>query len=173
MDTKRPHRNDSATLKKAALAIFPKVVEWLKGNDDYFETDNDYLLEDIVNASFGETDAYQIAKNLDANGWSPDAELVDILDTIFTEQYHAREAAEKQWVKDNGLQAPNLQSKVTCKGHEPKVPSTAIGIVIQNFESGKSSVYFESLGHVKTGIGTNGTLLPWEDLTVVETKNEI
>ena len=66
-------------------------------------------------------DGYDAAKNLDSyHGWSPDAELVEVLDGFGSELWKAHRDAVAAWVKEYDI-TPMLAVGMRCKakwGHE-------------------------------------------------------
>lgn len=158
MITPRPTRKDVEILQAAARTLAPKVKEWLADH----ETTLDEIEADLVKVLKYRDDGYDLANSLDGQ-YSPDAALVEILDEASFAKSRALTIAEAKWVEATGIQAIPLETKVRW----PAKSSAGIGIVTANHGDGKSTVMFESLGHVREGIGSHGYLVEWEKLEVV------
>lgn len=98
----RPTINDKRIHAMVAKQLLPRVVGWL-GKE---ATDREKIESDLVESlqySHG-FDGYQVAKNLERDCyWSPDSELVDILDGAHHEAYQAAKDLAKDWVSRSGL----------------------------------------------------------------------
>lgn len=111
----RPKSNDPAIIEAAIREVMPEVVKWL-GDEKVPE---DQLLRDLTRALRHSHDGYKAARSLDSDGWSPDAELVEILDGYSVSGAHRE--AEKSWVIANGI-----------------VPRHALGAVVSARWGGKT-----------------------------------
>ena len=160
--TPRPKNHDPEVIRAAAEKFAPQVVEWC--ND---ESPLEDVTNDLVKAMRFCSDGYKIAKELD-HIYSPDARLVEILDSAGMFKSSAREAACEKWVKENEMEAPLIGASVTCSKHS----DAGIGVVVRNFKDGRSTVSFSSMGHVLEGKGTHGFILDWETLELVELNAE-
>lgn len=157
----RPQRSDPAVIAEAAKKLAPKVLAWQCQDLDAFADDLPKIEADLAKAIVYQEDGYAIARNLDSYaGYSPDEQLVEILSEAYSAKYAAHEKALAEWLPNAGLQAPKLESRVTSV----KVPTGGVGIVIANRDTGTSTVMFAELGHTRTGNGTHGRILNWEDL---------
>lgn len=158
----RPKPNCKEVVRLAAEMLLPKVIEWLKeGGDDRAEEERDQILDDLADAIEYEDDGFRIAEQLKSNHyWEPDAGLVEILDRHY--KYDAYKDLVKKWVKENDIK-PELAIEssvtVTVKG------KSVNGIITNiNNDTAEYTVCCESLGHVRSGIGTHGTILPYEEV---------
>ena len=156
---KRPDRNDPAVLADAAALLAPEVSRWL--NDS--SVGMDVIEKDLVDAMRWRDDGYDVGRAMDSNGYSVDAALVEILDDAGICKMKACSKAEEAWVDATGAQPIPIDTKVRCRSGRP---SKDVGIVTANHKDGKSTVMFESMGHVRTGIGSHGYIIDWEDLTI-------
>jgi hypothetical protein len=104
----RPRQSDPRVIEAAAKALAPAVVCWL-GDD----SDPDDIAADIAKAARYHSDGYELAKELERDGYDPDAELVDILGGLDT--YRPHQAMLKQWVQANAI-APQFAAgdRVVC-----------------------------------------------------------
>jgi hypothetical protein len=152
---KRPTINDPEIIRAAAEKILPKVMQWLP---DYEPEES--VLHDLCHAmKWGRDDGYAMTKRLDDKGWSPDSELVDIMNDAGFELSSVLEKAEREWVIETGAIPVPVNSRVTWNGRLKE----GIGVVTRNDDCGKSYVHFP--------IQKEGAcyIIPWEKLTVSET----
>lgn len=95
----RPTWNDEMT-KELAQVVGEQLNEWCNNETD---------LEDCIETSehilswCRNDNGYEIARRFEDEGFSPDAELVDILDSVSMECYSITEKAVKKWVAENNL----------------------------------------------------------------------
>jgi hypothetical protein len=153
--------SDARVPATAATKLAPAVLKWLA--DDTCTLDS--VINDLQKAIRYEADGYDVAKHLESEGYTPDAELVEILNDVAHHKHQALYNLEKTWVAEQGLVGPSVSTIVEFK-HQGK---TIQGEVTENTPTGKSVVFCESLGHVRSGKG-NGTLglhVAWESLRVI------
>lgn len=160
---KRPGRYDEAVTKKVAQALLDDVAEWADSADD-----KDRILADltkILGDSFDD-DGYAISKDMERRGYSPDADLVEILDRASVERYSAHKEVMADWVRANDLTlsipvGAAVSVKMGGKDHVGQIrdrdPATA-----------QYAVFIPALGHVRSGVGTHGVIVGFEEVT--ETK---
>jgi hypothetical protein len=138
--------------------------------EDYLRSDGqcdlDAAMQDVRRAMQWNDDGYRIAESLERDGWHADAELVELMDSLADEKWDALDELESEWVKAHGISAPlaigaivvisgaNVHSKQRGKRGE---------IVRIDEERGKYTVMCASEGHVRTGLGTHGFVLNYED----------
>jgi hypothetical protein len=108
------------------------------------------------------SDGYELAQALDNLGYSPDAELVEILDEIGFVRLNICSRLEEQRVKVSGLTGPAVGSKVQFKNVDDRKDYE--GEVTENKAASKSIVFCPSLGHAREGMGTRGLYINWENL---------
>jgi len=108
------------------------------------------------------SDGYELAKALDNLGYSPDAELVEILDETGFLRLNICSRLEEQWVKVSGLTGPAVGSKVRFKNVDDRKDYE--GEVTENKAAGTSLVFCQALGHAREGMGTRGLHINWENL---------
>lgn len=155
---KRPNKTDDIVIDKVAYKLLPHIVDWLKQNGDDIE-DNESIFKDIQKAlKWGPKDGYDLAKDFDSMGWCPDSELVDILNDVSSYTYSVHQVLCTQWVADNNIIAPPLNSKVKCKNH-PKVKD-AIGILTNIYPDGTATITLD-------GKPSGGYILPWEEFEII------
>lgn len=155
--TPRPSRTDKIITKQVAEKLLPDFARWMKTDDA--EVDQDDLLSDLIKALGYDDDGYEIARNLDHNGYSPDAELVGILDAAGDYRRNIHSEARKAWVAATNLQPVPIDTKVRWPGK----PTAGVGVVTKNHLDGKSTVSFPNLGHARG----SGYVVEWEELKIV------
>ena len=111
---KRPNSRDGCVLRRAAEMALPEVKRWLGADDD---GDDERTISELMKA-IGERDGFAICRKLDT--WSPDAELVRIMDEDFIRD--AEREIVKQWVQCVGRkQEFAVGAKVLYRGEEGEV----------------------------------------------------
>lgn len=69
--------------RAAAERIWPQIAEWLRELGDDPDADRDTAIEHVAKAiRIGWGDGYKAARQLENDGWDPDARLVEILDGV-------------------------------------------------------------------------------------------
>ncbi len=97
--TQRPVWN-RVMLEKLSLVVGGLIFDWCT---------DDISLEDCIESSKkvlefnSNSNGYELAKEFEDEGFSPDSELVDILDSVWYEKHKIQEGFEKQWVSENAL----------------------------------------------------------------------
>lgn len=153
----RPSIFDEAIIRTVARKLSPKVASWLgEGGVDVSEE----LFEAIDNAL--SWDGYRIARSLeDGAGWEPDEELVRVLERAFTEAHTARDELTRQWVVSEGIKpAHKVGDKVQYKKEATVYEVTKIDEQLARYV-----LFSEALGHVRSGPGTHGSYINFEDVT--------
>jgi hypothetical protein len=155
----RPKRHDKAILRQAAEALVPEVEEWI--GESISDQERERLVSTL--ASRCGDDAYDIARELERDGYTPDSHLVEILDGFDTYRIHAE--AVRVWIAETGA-APKLAIGATVaiparmREHEGVVGE----IAAINERSGEYTIYCAALGHVREGLGTHGLIFSWEEI---------
>lgn len=116
MDTttrRRPYRSSIEVRRLAVLTIIKEVAEWLADEPD------DHLEETL--AKHADSDGYQFACNLDrAAGWSPDADLVEILSGY--NDHDAWKKVCRDYVSMYGVTVPyGVGEEVSFRGAPAKI----------------------------------------------------
>lgn len=160
---KRPAYATESVRRRAAEMLLPDVQEWLGD-----ASDSEAVLRDQTCAlEYGEADGFELAEKLKRAHWDGvDAFLVEILDDASFRLHEAHAEQVKEWVRAHDLQlalqiGDPVLAKVraaTYKGEISRLlPDTA-----------QYSVFIPVLGHVRHGIGTNGLILGFEDVTKLD-----
>ena len=154
---KRPKLNDDAVIALVSNELAINVADWIGSTDDI-----DQIESDLKKAlKYSSLDGYDLAKRLDY--YDPDTELVNILDEADSMMYSAYNIICRKWVSDNGLVGPEIGASVSFTFYGKRIE----GEVVNNYDYGQSSVFCESLGHVREGFGTHSVVVNWDDLTEV------
>ena len=127
------------------------VADLLKGGCLGPHDDLEGCAADIAAEGGFWTDGYSLAKSLDDHhGWSPTAEMVDILDSFYGYTHHALEAAEKEWLARNPVEPP------LPVGARVKLKSGETGEITGIYEHGPAKFLVAIDGDKMTGINTSG-----------------
>jgi hypothetical protein len=96
---RRPHSQDRRIRERAADLLMPEIIRWL--GDDWREEQSDEYRKDLIDAlNCSDADGYALAVHLERHShWSPNAELVEILDSFPV--WNAEQEAVKEWVAAN------------------------------------------------------------------------
>ena len=149
---KRPNLLDQDVINTVAKKLSPRVSTWLGENTD----PSDDLAKAIDDAL--SWDGFRIALALSDLGWEPDEDLVHILSQAGSEAYAARDELTRQWVTSKGiLPAHKVGDMVKYKGHIYEI--TKIDEKLARY-----LLFSETLGHVRSGLGTHGTYANSEDV---------
>lgn len=156
------------------------MKRWLEcGGDTYVTTDDNEVanckrqLADAV-ASEG----YEFARNLErSHDWSPDSELVEILDGYSTHEAEAE--CIQEWIDANGAQPKHaIGTKIILPAEwiKRRTSKNAVGQMIGELlpahSAGKYLVHIEALGHIRPGSnapGTIGLVVPWSEIDQLQT----
>lgn len=112
--TRRPHILDPDVIDNLVRRIFPNVKSWLEAEGEILSDESEQdLFDDLIdlfmqkNEAFGDTppdwDGYYLARTLEDNGWSPNAELVETLHESNDLAYASLREEVVRWVAMNGL----------------------------------------------------------------------
>ena len=160
--TPKPKHSDDAVIQAAARRIEVVLSEW-----DGKSNEGEYMACAVAIAKAARReDGYQLAKRLEDDfGIDSDFQLAELLDS---EACHAVEEAFRSvlsaWISENKLACPfRLDQSVK---HKTK-GWTGIVVDLAPHLPGSVSVFVASLGHVRSGLGTNAAIIAWEDLEAV------
>jgi hypothetical protein len=144
----RPTWNDEMT-KELAQIVGKQVNEWCQNETD---------LEDCIETSekilnwCRNDNGYELAKRFEDEGFSPDSELVDILDSVSHDSHTVRENAVKKWVAKNELElkyeiGQNVLASLVRMGH---LECEIVALYPETLQYGlwdKSMSYAKGSGH--------------------------
>jgi hypothetical protein len=138
---------------------FKTKVEKLVKNylgKDYTEE----ALDQIAEAVEYEMDAFRATKTLDDDGWSGDKALVDMMERIISIKEEALLEAIEKWVADNNIKADiAIGERVKFRSFGKEYTGEITNIYDKRAEY---CIYCEQLGHVKSGNGSHGVIIPFE-----------
>lgn len=159
---KRPSIYDELTHKKffesdKAKTLFKGFVTFEK-----FDT---RLVEDFYDAFiYSKQDAYNMTKDLDNCGYDVNASVVELCDDYVSEIMNFNRKLVKEWVKSNNIQCPYKLDDVVEYKENGKVHKGIISNV--NLKEGTVVLCCESEGHVRSGTGTQGYVVNYEEIVV-------
>jgi hypothetical protein len=162
----RPSRTDFQVITVAAKALVSKVQNWC--NDD--ASTDDETLQHLMDAlQYGDTDGYKLASRLeDRHGYDPDEELVDILSAASFKIYDAHKEAVRKWVAENNIQ-PQFAVGQIVKYKVNRYSKSQTGEITKiDTETAQYTIFDESAGHVRSGVGTIGFVVPYEIVSTHE-----
>lgn len=117
----RPKESDEAVRRAAAELAMPEIIDWLA--EDWREDQREGYVCDLMSV-LTLWDGYEAARALERKGWSPDAELVEILsDGCWTDK--VVEDAVCAWVEANKI-TPQFAVGDIVKTPQGVGPITAI-----------------------------------------------
>ena len=161
----RPSERDDFIIREAAIMLSTEVADWCREGGDEVEEEG---LVDIQNDLFnamkwaGNADGYDLARRLEDASYMSDSQLVEILDASGTHLNTALNKAIQEWIKAYQV-SPKLKIGDKCRAMIRGMEEDGEIVNIYH-DSASYSVFIERLGHVKTGVGTNGIIIPWERL---------
>jgi hypothetical protein len=152
---KRPQSSDIVVRRAAAMALMPKITQWL--GKDYDPSQAEDFIGDLTGVLNSYDDGYTMAKNLEHKHWLCDSDLVEILDDGAHMVYRAHDRLVKVWVKTHKIPlALGLGTRV-------QTPDGPGEITEHHAENAKYTVFMPAKGHVRTGVGTHGHIVLAED----------
>lgn len=153
--TARPKQDDPRVNERVFAAIMPEIRVWL--GKEYRE-DADEQIRGMLKDSWAD-DGYKLARWMERKcNWSPDTGLVDILEGVEGERFKAHREIVAEWVAGSGRQPTYaMGSAVQYEGAAGKI----VGVDLKH---GTYTVCIPSKGHVETGMGTRGIVVPWEEI---------
>jgi hypothetical protein len=177
---KRPSREDPEVLKSAAEKLAVKVEKWEDEEDggqkstDEAEnaTEHETLVKALIDAMrYGHDDGYELSEKLNTSLYiNPDAQLVEILDDASHFKYNAYSVVLKKWVADNNIVCPfKLGDKVIYykKEYRFQTGEPLDGEITSiHADTATCTVFVESEGHVKQGVGSHGYIVAYEDIGI-------
>lgn len=123
--TPRPSTRDQAIMEAAARAVAESLVK----HGCFEESEQDDIARDILR-EIRCSDGYELARALDrSHGWSPTAEMVEILDTLSYELAAAHSRAQAEWAKQVSIEPPlPIGARVVLKGFRATEAGEITGI---------------------------------------------
>lgn len=107
----RPRKDDDVIRAKALDRLQEDVTEWLDGED---EDGPERTRKELDEACRYHRDGYEIARELESNGWSPDEGLVEILGGWSSTLDSAHREAVERWIAECEIK-PQLEPGTRVK----------------------------------------------------------
>jgi len=164
--TKRPSRYDDGVNRAVAEALLPRVVRWLEPAGGMLsEEEHREILEQLTAACNFNDDGYEVVKALDDRFmWDVDSELVGVLDAVPFERIGAHKKVVEAWVEQHGP-APKYSVGQRVAFRWPRCDKKVVGEVTRlEARTAQYVVFCEEIGHVRSGTGTTGVYLNYEDV---------
>lgn len=151
MNSARPTDCDPEVIELALSKILPEVVRWCRsGGDNSQESE---IADDLRDELGQHSDGYEFCRELERKHWTCDRELVDILDNA--DLSGALSEMERKWVTAYQVYPSQvIGNQIIWEGSPAEITA--------NHADGKYTICVPALGHVKSGLGTHGIIIPWE-----------
>lgn len=163
---KRPTMYDDGVCRVAAEKLWERIKR--DSGDD--AADNEASIKSITEAIRYDDDGYAIARHLEHDGWDPDAQMVDTLDSAFSEKLRACETETSKWVDENGIK-PEFAVGSSVRFKDRSTRKSHVGEVTKvELDQARYWLFCEELGHVREGVGTHAIVLNYEDVEALEEK---
>jgi hypothetical protein len=159
----RPVRHDDSLASMIVGRLLSDVTDWVT-RDDGTDAGVDVageLLRAVENTI--EENGYHLARELERQGWLPDAALVDILDQAGSIRGDVHREAVRRWVKEWDISIPFKVGDRVSIEHKGCAVEGQIAAVSP--DTAECTVSCPALGHVPVGsrqMGTIGFVIPVE-----------
>ena len=166
----RPGLFDETVLRKTAEELARRAIKECSGlREEEFEE----IVQDILVEVDSYSSGYQICRNLESAGWYFDGDdLVDVFGEMGVIRHRFHREAVKQWVIDAQIEPSFEVGAKVVFFHKDKREDVRGEIAKVERETGEYVVFCQSLGHVRTGSGTHGLILPFEICKKYEKKED-
>lgn len=162
MGIKRHSISDKEVQDIVYEKIYPKLFDWannIEEVDDFYKGELEEAVKWLVAWSLPSYNGFKLAKDFeDKYGLEGDEDLVECLSNMSSYVRSAISSLDEKFIKENNVVGPEIGSNVFC------TLSKVSGEVIKNREDGHSLVFIPSYGHVRSGAGTHGCYIKWEDM---------
>ena len=160
----RPARNDDVVTQIVAEKVCDMLMEWLPTCGDNNSDRQEILKHAKELVSYRCRDGYESAKYLDDYyGYLPDSELVEMLDGVGSIVSDVHDKAVCNWAASNNIQPKyNVGDKIKFKRHNKEIITGEI--INVSMKTQTYIVFCESEGHVRSGCGTLGIYVEWENV---------
>ena len=157
----RPTWNDEMK-KELAKIVGKQINEWCN---------NETLLDDCIESAekvleYSSNDnGYELAKAFDDEGFSPDSELVELLDSVCYDKSKIQEDFIKKWATENSLNLTLVEGqKVIAKFFRKGENECECEIVKIYPETMRYGLWYEGMGYEK---GKGHTIVNFENIVSV------
>jgi hypothetical protein len=158
-----------AAAAEAAQEISKRVIEWLEEageqvTSDGSEAEIEGHVKQVIEKNIHNLDGYELAKEMeDRFYYEPDSDLVEIMDNAHCAVLDAHDRIVEKWIVENSIKPRfAIGARVSFKRNQGDKLLYNGEIVHINEKQGKYTVFCEDLGHVRSGCGTHGVVLPFE-----------
>lgn len=160
----RPRMSDPDVIADAAKAL----LEYIKHPAD------DESIASIIRADNFSSGTFEMAKQLDSDGWLVDDEMLEALGEFWAMKHAALRVKVREWVSSNVITAQYaIGEKVIVQkdGHrviacDAQSPDAAEGTIVDvHDQDGEYVICVPAFGHKQPfaeGVGANGVVLPFE-----------
>ena len=161
----RPRIYDKKVLENALDALVPRVIKWLHADNDLSNSED--VRQHLHDAIEFEDDSRKIVNYLEDHCyWRVNRDLQDIMDNVVEDRHLAFIDLTNRWVLQNGVSPKySIGQSVKFKNKGKNYQGEIVSI---DTSTAKYLVFCEQLGHVKKGIGTHGTYVPYEEVQIVK-----
>lgn len=159
----RPQRTDQAVIAIAVASQIKEVLQWVETPKATESEMTEIIAELTKAASTHPNDTLLMAEYLkDKHHWDINRSLIDVLDDLDSAIFHGERKAVSDWVKLYAI-APgrSIGEPITFNqnGKEVSGEISAVDEVRATY-----TVFCPTDGHVRSGIGVHGYIIPFEDL---------
>jgi hypothetical protein len=159
----RPTQRSEEVIKAAVASALPTFLRWAIEPEDGKESGN--ISKDLCEVLRYGNDGYEMATSLERRSWSPDSELVELLDGLLHTRSVATHKAVAEWVTRNNIQpALKVGDKLVWKGDQAEIAKIYT-------EDARYTLFIAVKGHVREGVGTHGIVVTFEDVEKEQAKS--
>ena len=161
-DPPRPKLYSEEVLEMTVDKLMPLIMKWY-GNTSENEIE---IRENVKLAIEFDDDGYEIVRTLESSCyWDVDRSLIDVMDEVSHLRRLSHDYYVEKWVLNNGVMPKHQLGEVVSFKQKGKLYSGTITKILE--KDAQYLVNCPDLGHVKSGVGTHGTYLLYEDVTPV------
>lgn len=155
---RRPQRTDEDVLQKTAETL---AIDLHKAFPDDVVDDLADIIDQLKESIRYESDGYRICRDLENEGWSPDAEMVQVVDRVESIRQSVLDSAVANWIVDAQIEpAFKVGDTVEFLHKDRRFSGQVIDV---DMRRGHYTVFCSDLGHVGKGkLGTRGLILEFE-----------
>jgi len=158
----RPTRSNPAVREYAVKQLAEDCAEWDMEGDETESCKRGW--EAALSECHLMDNGYEIARDLERHGVSPDAALVEILDSASSYVWTAHDRLVKAWVAENKIIAPlAVGQAITCRYGE--------GLIVKLDEANARFV-FQPYGKEAEYAGGGGILVEYEAAQAIEARKD-
>ena len=158
----RPKRTDDDVIAQAAEKLADELMRWAN------ETENRAGYVEDARKVIGKCtyhNSYELAKDLEFKGYTPDTELVEILEGASLHLYVSHRKAVAAWVQAEGITSPVcIGDTVSFERRGKRIAGEVTRI---EEHTAQVIVCCPDFGHVREGLGTHGIYVNYEDIQTI------